>query len=159
MKIAIALLTVFLLLFLIVIGVPYKYEKESFSISKSPDTEINISIDPTVKETFLGMPVVHASPYKISIFCFDEGCLPEIHKISIQVGDTNISLDGKDPVITQGGLNTLSEPPKFSYNFNVSDSFEVSLSVGDSHSNLVWVFQYEALKGFSFLPLWVYFIR
>ena len=155
MKILIAL-SVFLL-YLIFVGVPYNYEREYFLIVDSPGTDIKISIDSTVKKTFLGMPVVHGPPYKISIFCFDEGCLPEINKIIVKTEESAIPLEGEDPIVTKGGLNTLATPVEFYYIFNKSELFVVSLSIKSAPYNLKWSFRHEATNGFSLLPLWVYF--
>lgn len=149
-----------ILVFLIVIGVPYKYEKESFLIVNSTIEDIKISIAPTVKEAFLGMAIVHAAPYRISIFCFDEDCLPEIEAITVDTKSSVIDLGGMTSSMTKGGLNTLSQPVMFDYEFVDSDVFTISLRFGDNavgQKDLNWSILYETSKGFSFLPLWVYF--
>ena len=153
-------LIVFVILFLVVIGVPYSYKRECFLVVNSPSEDIKVTVDSTVKKTFLGMPVIHAAPYKISIFCFDSGCLDDVESIVVNADTTDIKIEDITTLMTEGGLNTLTQPVVFNYEFNDSDVFTISLNFRDSTlkaRDFDWSVRYEVSEGFSFLPLWVYF--
>jgi len=157
----IVLTGVFILLFTLVVGFPYKYEKESFIIiDPGPDKNIKISIDPEIKNTFLGIPVLQSSPYSVSIYCFEKLCMHTISKINIQIDDTKIEFSEISIVTTNGGVTMIYPAVTFSYLFKHDQDFLVDAQIGKDNEHLEsvsWNVRFQKTAGFSFIPLWVYF--
>lgn len=145
--------------FLVIVGVPYEYDKDSFqTIDSQLNNEIFVSLSPTTKKTFLGMPVVQAAPYKLSVYCLDKACMPDISKVILETNNSKIELSDIKFTTTNGGM-TITNPPLM-IDLKLQHEQEILISAVSDEKNinkLSWKLHFQKSKGFSMLPLWIYF--